>query len=724
MRRRAGESCTRRLRFAPVELSGPWRACIADDDVRRDGVGLDHDDSAWPVVTVPGHWRSNAAFADSDGPLLYRHRFQLAAPAEGRRRFVTLDGIFYQADVWLDGAYLGDPEGYFFPHSFDITDLSRLTDEHVLAIEVSCSPQLQRASKRNITGVLQHSDAIDPEWNPGGLWRPVHIDDMGAVRIDRLRVLCRDANDARAHLRMHARLDSDRPRIVRIRTSVDGHIRAEHAQSLAHGLNEVDWNLDVNDPDLWWPWSLGEQHLTNVEVEVEVDGRRSDHRSVRTGLREVAIQDWVFSVNGERLFTKGANLAPTRAALADATPVEVRRDVELARDAGLDLVRVNGHIARPEVYQAADELGMLVWQDFPLQWGYARTIRKEAVRQAREAVDLLGHHPSIAVWCAHNEPVAAQDARGKALGTSIARNVLLQQVPTWNKTILDRWVKRAFEAADETRSVVAHSGVAPHLPQLDGTDSHLFFGWYHGEGAEIDGFAATMPRMVRFVSEFGAQSVPESAEFMRPDQWPALDWHGLAEHHGLQLDPFEQHVPPGSYATFESWRDATQRYQAELLRHHIETLRRLKYRPTGGFCFLGLNDPSPAVSWGVLDHQRRPKLAYHAVTEACRPVIVVADRLRDSLIAGEALALDVHVVSDLRAVLEGVRCTATLRWAGGSHEWSWSGDVPPDSCVRVGTAQFVVPEVAGELWFDLTLEHPDTAATNRYAATVTPRRRG
>ena len=708
--------------LAPVELSGTWRACIADDDVRREGVGLDYDDSAWPDVAVPGHWRSNAAFADSDGPLLYRHRFQLDAAAPGRRRFVTFDGIFYQADVWLDGAYLGDPEGYFFPHSFDITDLSRLTDEHVLAVELACSPQRQRASKRNITGVLQHSDAIDPDWNPGGLWRPVHIDDTGAVRIDRLRVLCRDANDARAHLRLHARLDADRSRIVRVRTSVDGHLLAEQMQSLAHGLNEVAWNLDVNDPELWWPWSLGGQHLTNVEVEVTVDGRRSDHRSVRTGLREVAVQDWVFSVNGERLFAKGANLAPTRAALADASPVEVRRDVELARDAGLDLIRVNGHIARPEVYEAADELGMLVWQDFPLQWGYARTIRKEAVRQAREAVDLLGHHPSIAVWCAHNEPVA--DADGKALGTSITRNVFLQQRPTWNRSILDRWVKRAFEAADETRSVVAHSGVAPHLPQLDGTDSHLYFGWYHGEAAEIDGFAATMPRMVRFVSEFGAQSVPDSAEFMHPESWPALDWQGLAEHHGLQIDPFEQHVQPGSYATFDSWRDATQRYQAELLRHHIETLRRLKYRPTGGFCFLGLNDPSPAVSWGVLDHDRHPKLAYHAITEACRPVIVVADRLRNSLIAGEAVALDVHVVSDLRKVLEEVKCTATLRWPGGSHEWSWCGDVPPDSCVRVGTAQFVVPEVAGELWFDLTLEHHDTAATNRYAAIVTPRRPG
>ena len=49
---------------------------------------------------------------------------------------------------------------------------------------------------------------------------------------------------------------------------------------------------------------------------------------------------------------------------------------------------------------------MLLLQDFPLQWGYARQIRREAVRQAREAVDSLGHHPSIVQWCAHDEPVA------------------------------------------------------------------------------------------------------------------------------------------------------------------------------------------------------------------------------------------------------------------------------------------------------------------------------
>lgn len=704
-----------------VQLSGPWRASVADDEIRRSGVGLDFDDEPWPAVEVPGHWRSDPRFAAADGPLMYRTRFQLGVPAEGERRFVRFEGVFYQADVWLDGAYLGDPEGYFFPHTFDITELSRLAVDHVLAVEVSCAPQRDRSSKRNITGVFQHWDCVDPHWNPGGLWRPVHVDSTGAVRIDRLRVLCRDVNDVRAHLRLHARLDADRPRTVRLRTTVDGEVLAEHEQPLARGLNEVDWNVDVNEPNLWWPWSMGDQPLTDIAVEVLVDGIVSDERLVRTGLREVAMQDWVFSVNGEQLFTKGANLAPTRLALGEATPAELRRDVALARDAGLDLLRVHAHITRPELYDAADELGMLIWQDFPLQWTYARSIRKEAVRQAREAVDLLGHHPSVVLWCAHNEPISVDADRGSALGSTEARNIASRQLPTWNRSILDRWVRRAFESADETRPAIAHSGVPPSLPQLDGTDSHLHFGWYHGESHDLVGFAASMPRMVRFVSEFGAQAVPATDDFMEPHRWPTLDWPLLAERHGLHLGPFERHVPPARYRTFDQWRAATQRYQAHLLRDQIETLRRLKYRPTGGFCFFMLNDAAPSVSWSVLDHERQPKLAYQAVVDACRPVIVVAEHLPDTVRPGAAIALDVHVVSDLRRELAQADCTVSLRWPGGQHTWRWLGDVPGDSCVRVGTVQFVVPDAPGELWLDLTLDHGDEVATNRYTTQNTAR---
>jgi beta-mannosidase len=290
---------------------------------------------------------------------------------------------------------------------------------------------------------------------------------------------------------------------------------------------------------------------------------------------------------------------------------------------------------------------------------------------------------------------------------------------TWNRTVLDRSVKRAFEKADPTRPVVAHSGVAPHLPQLDGTDSHLYFGWYHGDEDDLGGFAATVPRMVRFVTEFGAQSVPNDAAFMEPDRWPDLDWDHLARRHSLQKSVFDRRVPPELCATFDAWRAATQGYQALLLKHQIETLRRLKYRPTGGFCMFSLTDAYPSVTFSVLGHDRSAKAGYHALTEACRPVIVVADRLPGALDPGRTVKLDVHVVNDLRHGLDGAVVTATMGWPdGGERRWRWQGDVGPDSCVRVGRLTFTVPALPGPVSLDLDRACGDVAASNRSTSRI------
>ena len=156
---------------------------------------------------------------------------------------------------------------------------------------------------------------------------------------------------------------------------------------------------------------------------------------------------------------------------------------------------------------------------------------------------------------------------------------------------------------------------------------------------------------MRFVSEFGAQSVPESASRVRRHvaAWPELDWEALREHHGLEVDVMLRAGAAGA-TTRRSGPGARRRSATRptVLRHHIETLRRLKYRPTGGFCFSWLADPAPMISASVLDHDRAPKLAWQAVIEACRPVIVVTDPLPAELAAGVEVALDVHVVNDLR----------------------------------------------------------------------------
>jgi beta-mannosidase len=294
-----------------------------------------------------------------------------------------------------------------------------------------------------------------------------------------------------------------------------------------------------------------------------------------------------------------------------------------------------------------------------------------------------------------------------------------QQLPTWNRTVLDRSIARALRRADGTRPVIPHSGVLPHVGG-GGTDTHVYFGWYHGEERQFAAFCRAVPRMARFVSEFGAQAVPDSDAFMDPDQWPDLDWDRLARTHALQKGVFDRHVPPAAFPTFETWKEATQAYQAELVKGHVEVLRRLKYRPTGGFCQFSLVDAldHPAVTWSVLDHERGPKAGHAALAAACRPVLVTVDRPPATVRPGQALALDVHVVNDLRTPLEGAVVEAVATWPGGRHGWRWQGDVGPDDVARVGTLQLVVPDVEGALDVALRLHHPRTTSDNAYRSVI------
>ena len=125
-------------------------------------------------------------------------------------------------------------------------------------------------AKRNITGVLQHGESFDRDWNPGGLWRPVGIDITGPVRIDRCRVLCRDANDTRAHLRLHARLDSDAPRSARVTTWIDGAAVARQDQPLAARQQRG---------------RVEPRHRQAAAVVAVVDGRAAADRGARRGGR-------------------------------------------------------------------------------------------------------------------------------------------------------------------------------------------------------------------------------------------------------------------------------------------------------------------------------------------------------------------------------------------------------------------------------------------------------
>ena len=672
---------------------------------------------------MPGHWAQGGP--DDEGAdlaleesVLYRHRFD--GPPEavgtgirtatsgaageigggGRRWWLRIEGLAQQGDIWFDGSYLGHTDGYFVPHELEVTEQLAARSEHLLAIDATCRRFGDPDNRALLTGALQDPELCGVEdLIVGGVWRPVRLRSTGRIAIRHSRAVCAEISmgedrdehrggrgRTRARLELRAVLDVPGGGPVDLRTRVAGteHVHSHHA---ADGENRVEWTVDVDDPPLWWPHALGDQPLCGLTMEALTGEEVHDRRHFRIGFRSVTMRRWVLHINGERLFVKGANLLPTRLLLGAAAPSEVANDIRAARNAGLDLVRPVAHIARPELYDAADELGVLVWQDLPIRGLMSRSVADEARRQAREAVDLLGHRPSVAVWCAHDEPFS----RARRPGRTPA--VVSRQGPSWNRDVLDRGLCRVIDRCDGSRPVVPHTGVPPRFPLLDGTTSELWFGLHGGRAADLGPVLARVPAMGRFVSAFGT---------------PVAD------------------------------------DQPEVVKTTIETLRRLKYRPTGGFLLhaladVGAGDVADAAAgsgagsaggFGVLDGLRRPKPGWRSLVDACRPLIVVADQLPESVRAGDYLVLAVHVVNDTRADVDQMQVHARVVGPNGSvvREHRWTGTAGSDDCVLVGRIDVVVPPVTqpGLLIVELTLaaprgpnDQPAVIATNRYTTAIT-----
>ena len=124
------------------------------------------------------------------------------------------------------------------------------------------------------------------------------------------------------------------------------------------------------------------------------------------------------------------------------------------------------------------------------------------------------------------------------------------------------------------------------------------------------------------------------------------------------------------------------------------------------------------ISWRVLDHER-PKLAWQAAcVEACRPVIVVADRPPSIVTPATSSRLDVHVVNDLRHPVDPPVVDVHVA-QGGQRRWRFGGDVDADECVQVGRIELDVPDARRGLTLDLTLTAGDITTTNHYAPVVT-----
>jgi beta-mannosidase len=656
-----------------VPIAGPLGDASEAARIRR----------AWAPVRVPWHWQLEDAFATYEGYVLYRSRFAHQRSPEGTMVSLRFGGVYYAARVWLNGVYLGDHEGYFSAFEFDVTDIVGTDGENDLLVEVFSPEESEENDRKTIGGVWAMWDGMAPHINPGGIFKEVSVVLDGEVRIRSLEATADHTGRGVTHVDLYSRR-STRTRLVglvRPLGSETPDVEFEREVRLEVGENRFDMGFHVPDVRVWSTWDRGEQPLYEVVLQCAGTEERA-----RFGARTVELRDWKVYLNGEHIFLRGINYLPSDAYPARATEELLREHASLVREAGMNAVRVHAHVANGGFYEACDELGLLVLQDFPLQWTHRRSVLGPAVAQAAEMARILRGYPSVGIYLAHDEPFfVAPPEKWNVIGLlRTAAEVLSPRWMLWQRRVLDPAVMRAISQEDDARPVIDAAGHPL-------TTNHLYFGWYYGSFRDLERVVKVFPGLSRLPTEYGAQALPDPESL--EEIWPSgtrPDWSALSLNYRLQIQRMARYVPwRGDRSAFAR---ESQAYQAEILKHATELFRRRKYRPTGGTFAFMLNDPAPAVSWSVVDWRGRPKKAYETLLVAMSPVLICAEYPKGSYEVGEKISLPLFVINDLLRELDQVGWEWELlvegsSAAGGEGETS----IPKDCVVRIGEAVATLP---------------------------------
>lgn len=356
-------------------------------------------------------------------------------------------GLDYSGWVLLNGREAGTFRGTFVPHVFDLSP--HLTDgDNTLQIVFDLPPrwlgQIGYTSE-----IREWKERFNYFWDwtsrlvQIGIWDDLVLEVSHGREIADLDVRTSvDASSGTGTLRISGRVHGEAPTVCLSISGPEGALDEIEVspRKLSEGIRRE--GLPV---ELWWPNGSGDQPLYSVCVELlNGDGQVEDSRSVRVGFCDVgwqanegapeAADPWICAINGRPTFLQGFNWTPIRPNFADVSDDDYRRLLSTYRDMGTNMLRVwGGAFLEKEIfYNLCDELGILIWQEFPLSSSGLDNrppdddqLVAEIEHIARSYIERRRHHVSLAIWCGGNE---LQDETNRPLDASHPMLARLAQV--------------------------------------------------------------------------------------------------------------------------------------------------------------------------------------------------------------------------------------------------------------------------------------------------------
>lgn len=594
----------------------------------------------------------------------YRRTFTAPDAARAGRAWLVLDGLDHDAVVVLNGTEVARHGNSFRPCRVEVAKHLR-ADGNILAVHIESG--LHGAADKPSAGYLNPYDVTTkrhwlrkPQNQAGWDWSPrlMNVGIQGGVRLewssdpvrlDQVAPLATvDADLATGRLRVRAFVEGLRDAAVpvRLRVRCCG-VEAVVAAEAKPGLSCVEAQLSVARPQLWWPVGHGPATLHAVEVELECEGAVVARRSSRIGFRRIAVDQspcpaggrWFYVlINNVRIFCRGGNYVPADICIAAIDGDRTRALVRLALEQHFNMLRVwgGGRYEDDAFYDACDEAGVLVWQEFIFacsrypgtDGAFYAEVEAEATWQLRR----LAGRASLFAWCGNNEIEQGYWGWGYDKVNSLPDHQLYHFL-----------LPRLFAREDGTRHWQPSSPFSPDGQEAnrdDVGDQHPWsLGFFDNDWRKYRAMECRFPNEGGIL---GPNSLPTVRECLLPGEdrtwtfaWQQHDnaiahWADPSPTDGMMKQWLGKDIRAMDIASFVYWAGLL---HGEGLGEYIANFRRRRSTTTGSAVFWMYNDNWPCVrSWTTVDYRLRRTPAFHPVRRAFHPVTIVVHEDGDRIV--------------------------------------------------------------------------------------------
>ena len=579
----------------------------------------------------------------SEKDFTFTRTFELPAEMAGEDELLLVcEGLDTIADVYVNGAFVGHAENMHRIWEFDISGVAKAGEN---SIEIRFGSPLKyireawqrspyKGSEDAMRGFVHLRKAHCMfGWDWGirlpdmGIWRSIQVVAHSGAKLEDVYVR-QHHEGGKVGLSIEANVAYLSDTDVHVTTTVTAPDGTVFTQTDAD-----DGDLMIDNPQLWWPNGYGEQPLYTVLVELkDADGNLLDSWQRRIGLRTMTMhrekdqwgESFAPEVNGVQMFAMGADYIPEDAILTRVTPEKTRHLLQQAKEANFNSVRVwgGGHYPSDAFYDACDELGLMVWQDFMFACAsYELTEAFEANIRAefKDNIIRLRHHASLALWCGNNE-MEMFAKYGNWVETPHQKSEYIQMY----EYIIPKMLKQYDPDTFYWPASPSSGGSFDDPNDENRGDVHYWDVW-HGEKP----FPEYRKFFFRYASEFGFQAYPPMAtinSFANKEDQNAFSYvmekhqRNAAANGKIMKYISQMYLYPKD---FPSLVYTSMILQADAIRYGVEHWRRNRGRCMGAI-YWQLNDNWPVISWASVDYHGRWKALHYAAKKFFAPVLLSA----------------------------------------------------------------------------------------------------